>query len=77
MVAVLVRCYLNRAKRRIASSLWEPREEEWAIITSDAIGPYLLPPGHRRLELLPPHFLSGIWGSRVGGTDATDHLYHL
>ena len=30
-----------------------------------------------RLEPLPPHFLSGIWGSRVGGTDATDHLYHL
>jgi len=34
--------------------------------------PYGLPPGHPRLELLPPHFLSGIRGGNGGGDYATD-----
>src|SRR5260370_7190545 len=33
--------------------------------------PYGLPPGHPRLELLPPHFLSGIRGANGGGVYGT------
>jgi uncharacterized membrane protein YjjP (DUF1212 family) len=32
-----------------------------------AFGSLVLPPGRRRLELLPPHFLSGICGSQNRG----------
>src|SRR5260370_1842520 len=32
--------------------------------------PYGLPPGHPRLELLPPHFLSGIRGGNGGAAIA-------
>src|SRR6266481_7806497 len=40
-----------------------------------AFGPLVLPPAHRRLELLPPHFLGAISGSRDGGNHETDHLF--
>ena len=37
--------------------------------------PLVLPPAHRRLELLPPYFLGAISGSRDGGNHETDYLF--
>jgi hypothetical protein len=37
------------------------------VIKLVALGPLVLPPANRRLELLPPHFLGAISGSRDGG----------
>jgi hypothetical protein len=40
-----------------------------------AFGPLVLPPAHRILELLPPHFLGAISGSWDGGNHETDHFF--